>query len=104
MAVDFEIASRVVLTGTAHSKKKAKKRSAADLDGKGAETVSKRAYNFAAASRIILKICGGVALPQATSISTLAPFWSTSVAGLPVRRKILFPEHVFKELATQAMT
>ena len=74
MALDFEIATHVVLAGTLHSKSKGKARSAADHDGKVAERVSRRAYNFAAASRKILKICVNVSFLQATSISILTSF------------------------------
>ena len=103
MAIDFEIATRVMMTGKKLTRAKAKERQEARED-KGEDTVTQRAYNFAAASMRIPQICGGGALPQATSIPTLLPFGGRPVAGLPSRPNLLNPEAFFKELVTQAIT
>ena len=73
-------------------------------DGKGSETVAQRMYNFAAASRRTLQICRAVKLPQCTSIGSLFPYGGRSVAGHPIRPRLMNPEAVFRELATQALT
>lgn len=103
MAMDFEISTRVMLTGSNVTRAKAKNKQGAS-ESKGEDTVTQRAYNFAAASRRVLQICGEKALPQATSILTLLPFGWRPVAGLPSRPILLNPEAVFEELAIQSLT
>jgi hypothetical protein len=101
LAMDFEIATRTMLTGKSTTKKGTKYEV---KDGKGQETVSQRAYNFAAASRRILKICNNEKLPSGQTVSTLVAYGGRPIAGLQRRVKLLNPRAVFKELATQAVT
>jgi ribonuclease HI len=103
LVTDFEIATRVMLCGTKVTRKGCEKRKGSH-HGKGSDTVAQRMYNFAAASRRTLQICGGAKLPQSTSIGTLFPYGGRSVAGHPNRPRLMNPEAVFRELATQALT
>ena len=101
LMLDFELATRKMLLGTGVAQKKNHVR---DVGGKGDTTVSQRAYNFAAASRRILKLCCGEDLPANFSVLTLSAYGGRQIAGLPERPALLDPQAVFKELAVQAIT
>jgi ribonuclease HI len=102
LAIDFELATRVMLNGGNWKMKVQQQRRC--QDGKGDTTVTQRAFNFAAASRRLFAICGAGSLPRTASIGTLQPFGARSLAGLPARPKLLQPLEVAKELAIQAIT
>jgi ribonuclease HI len=103
LMLDFEMATRVMLTG-AKVTRRGKEREKGPQIGKGYDTVAQRSYNFVSASRRVMAICGGDALPQSTSICTLFAYRGQSRAGHPIRPKLMFPSEVFRELATQSMT
>ena len=102
MVTDFEIATRVMLTGTRITRKG--KELSINEEGKGPETVRQRAYNFARASRGLVEGIGKGDLKVLNTIPTLTPFGGRPMTGLSKRIALLQPETVFKDIGTQTVT
>ena len=102
MTLDFEIATRVMLTGSRTTRKG--KELTTNNEGKGPDTVRQRAFNFARASRSLVGGIGKGELKVANTIPTLTPFGGRPMTGLTKRMAILQPLAVFKEIGTQAVT
>ena len=102
LTLDFEIATRVMLTGSRTTRKG--KELTTNYEGKGPDTVRQRAFNFARASRSLVGGIGKGELKVANTIPTLTPFGGRPMTGPIKRMAILQPLAVFKEIGTQAVT
>ncbi len=92
LVLDFEMSTRVLMTH--HDPSKASKRDAT--------SVKERARYFAGASRLLFKLCSDSRVPN-IRVSSLLPFGSAPISGIPTRVVLLNPRHIFAELAHQAL-
>lgn len=102
MVLDFEISTRVMLTGSRITRKG--KELTINIEGKGPDTVRQRAFNFARASRSLVEGIGKGELKVANTVPTLTPFGGRPMTGPIKRLALLQPLAVFKEMGTQAVT
>ena len=79
LMADFEIAIRILMTGITMTRRG---KEARDANGKGNDSVTQRAHNFAAASRRVLDVYAKKKPPQKTSVKSLMLFGARSVPGL----------------------